>query len=189
MRKSLIAAAIGAATVISSVGVAGSAFASVQPHRGPIAPGRSVTATLVNSTPCTLQLTGGRVAEGSLTQSVPLVIGPYSSGTWKITGANAFGNDAADLAVVFAVTGCAQAGEQEGYAMQNSDAQGLYYTANACAVSPAPGLRNTFTAVVAYHAALTIYLTTANSPAAAPAAVTGLINRPQLGMCGGLPLS
>lgn len=188
MRKGLIAAAIAAATVISSVGVAGSAFASVQPHRGPIAPGRSVTATLVNSTPCTLQLTGGTVAEGSLTQSVPLVIGPYSSGTWKITGANAFGNEAADLAVVFNVTGCAQAGEQEGYAMQNSNAYGLYYTANACAVSPAPGLRNTFTAVVAYHAALTIDLTTANTTAARTA-VTGLMNRPQLGMCGGLPLS
>lgn len=187
MRKGLIAAAIGAATIMS-VGVGGAAFASVQPHRGPIAPGRSVTATLVNSTPCTLQLTGGTVAEGSLTQDVPLVIGPYSSGTWKITGANAFGNADADLAVVFAVTGCAQAGEQEGYAMQNSDAYGLYYTANACAVSSAPGLRNTFTAVAAYHATLTINLTTANTTAAR-AAVTGLINRPQLGTCGGLPLS
>jgi hypothetical protein len=189
MRKGLIAAAIGAATVLS-VSVGGAAFASAQPHRGPIAPGRSVTATLVNSTPCTLQLTGGRVAEGSLTQSVPLVIGPYSSGTWKITGANAFGNESADLAVVFAVTGCAQAGEQEGYAMQNSNAYGLYYTDDACAVSPAAGLRNTFTAVVAYHAALTINLTTsANNAKIANTAVTGQINRPQLGMCGGLPLS
>src|SRR5437016_13148030 len=131
MRKGLVVAAAGAASVMS-LGLGGSAFASAQPHRGPIAPGRSVTATLENSTPCTLQLTGGTVAEGSLTQDVPLLIGPYSSGTWKITGANAFGNADADLAVVFAVTGCAQAGAQEGYAMQNSNAYGLYYTADAC---------------------------------------------------------
>ena len=183
MRKGLIVAAAAAATVMS-VSVGGAAFASAQPHRGPIAPGRSVTATLENSTPCTLQLTGGTVAAGSLTQDVPLVIGPYSSGTWKITGANAFGNADADLAVVFAVTGCAQAGSQEGYAMQNTNANGLYYIANACGVSPAPGLRNTFTAVVAYHATLTIDLTTT-----AGAQISGQTVRPQLGTCGGLPLA
>lgn len=183
MRKRLVILACGAAA--GSVGVfSGSAFAVPQPHLRPGAPGRSVTATLENSTSCTLQLTGGTVAEGHLTQDVPLVIGPHSSGTWKITGFNAFGNPDADLAVVFAVTGCAQAGSQEGYAMQNTDAQGLYYTADACAVSPAPGLLNTFSAVAAYHATLTIDLT---ATGAAP--VTGHGVRPQLGACGGLPLS
>ncbi len=183
MRKSLLLVACGAAVGATGL-LGGTAFASPQPHRGPVAPGRSVTATLENSTSCTLQLTGGTVAEGRLTQDVPLVIGPYSSGTWKITGLNAFGNPDADLAVVFAVIGCAQAGSQEGYAMQNTDAQGLYYTANACAVSPAPGLQNTFTAVAAYHATLTIDLT-----AAGGAPLSGQDIRPQLGACGGLPLS
>ena len=183
MRKSLVLVACAAA--VGATGVfGGTAFASPQPHRGPVAPGRSVTATLENSTSCTLQLTGGTVAQGRLTQDVPLVIGPYSSGTWKITGMNAFGNPDADLAVVFAVTGCAEAGSQEGYAMQNTDAQGLYYTANACAVSPAPGLQNTFTAVVAYHATLNINLTVTGG---APLSGQGI--RPQLGACGGLPLS
>jgi hypothetical protein len=184
MRKSLALTVCGAAAV-GAVGVlGGTAFASPQPHRGPIAPGRSVTATLENSTSCTLQLTGGTVAQGRLTQDVPLVIGPHSSGTWKITGWNAFGNPDADLAVVFAVTGCAQAGSQEGYAMQNTDAQGLYYTANACGVSPAPGLQNTFTAVVAYHVTLNINLTTTGG-----AQMSGQGVRPLLGACGGLPLA
>jgi len=184
MRKSLALVVCGAAAVGAVCGLGGAAFASPQPHRAPVAPGRSVTATLQNSTSCTLQLTGGTVAEGRLTQDVPLTIGPYSSGMWKITGANAFGNADADLAVVFAVSGCAQAGSQEGYAMQNSNAQGLYYTANACGVSPAPGLQNTFTAVVAYHATLNINLTAAGGAKAGGQGV-----RPQLGACGGLPLS
>jgi hypothetical protein len=184
MRKSLVLVVCGAAAV-GAVGVlGGTASASPLPHRAPVAPGRSVTATLQNSTSCTLQLTGGTVAEGHLTQDVPLVIGPHSSGTWKITGANAFGNDAADLAVTFAVTGCAQAGFEEGYAMQNTDAQGLWYMENACAVNPAPGLKNTFTTVAAYHATLNINLT-----ATTGSQVTGQGVRPALGACGGLPLS
>jgi hypothetical protein len=150
----------------------------------PVAPGRSVTATLANNTPCTLQLTGGTVAAGHLTQDVPLTIAPHTAGTWKITGWNAFGNPDADLAVVFAVTNCAQADAQEGYAMQNTDAGGLWYTDNACAVNPAPGLHNTFTATVAYHATLTIDLTVTPGQQAGTAAV-----RPDLGACGGLPLS
>ena len=186
MRKSLIIGAAGAVAAVASVALAGTAFANPQPHRGPVAPGRSVTATLVNTTACTLQLTGGTVAEGHLTQPVPLTIAPHSSGTWKITGWNAFSSDdAADLAVTFAVTGCAQAGSGEGYAMQNSDGYGLYYQDDACAVDPAPGLQNTFTAVPGYHATLTI-----NLAATSGAKVTGQGGvRPQLGACGGLPLS
>jgi hypothetical protein len=187
MRKSLIFGAAGAAgaVAVASVVLAGTAFASPQPHRGPIAPGRSVTATLENLTSCTLQLTGGTVPQGHLTQDVPLTIAPHSAGTWKITGANAFGNDAADVAVVFAVTGCAQAGSEEGYAMQNTDDYGLRYRDDACAVDPAPGLQNTFTAVAAYHATLTIDLT-----ATATGAASGMAHvRPQLGSCGGLPLA
>jgi hypothetical protein len=183
MRKSLIFGAAGATAAVASVALAGTAFANPQPHRGPIAPGRSVTATVVNSTSCTLQLTGGEVPEGRLTQPVPLTIAPHSSGTWKITGWSAFGDDSADLAVVFAVTGCAQAGSQEGYAMQNTDDYGLRYRDDACAVDPAPGLQNTFTAVAAYHATLTIDLTATGGGSG-----TGHV-RPLLGSCHGLPLS
>lgn len=174
----LVAAAVGVSVV--GLGLASGAAAVARP----VAPGRSVTATLENNTSCTLRLTGGTVAAGHLTQDVPLTIAPHTSGTWKITGWNAFGNPDADLAVVFAVTSCAQAGSQEGYAMQNTDAGGLWYTENACAVSPAPGLHNTFTATVAYHAALTIDLTAAGGAGAGKAAV-----HPDLGACGGLPLS
>jgi hypothetical protein len=182
MRKSLLLVACGAAAA-GSVGVlSGAAFASPKPSARPIAPGRSVTATLQNTTSCTLNLTGGTVALGHLTQSVPLVIGPHSSGTWKITGWTAFGDDSADLAVIFDVTGCAQAGSEESYAMQNTDAQGLWYKAEACGVEPAPGLQNTFTAVAAYHATLNIKLTATGAKASAG----GL--RPLLGACGGLPL-
>jgi hypothetical protein len=183
MRKSLLLVACGAAAA-GLVGVlSGAAFASPKPSARPIAPGRSVTATLQNWTSCTLNLSGGTVASGHLTQSVPLVIGPHSSGTWKITGWNAFGDDSADLAVIFDVAGCAQAGSEESYAMQNSDAQGLWYKAEACGVEPAPGLRNAFTAVNAYHATLNIKLT-----AAVGAQLSGGGLRPQLGACGGLPL-
>jgi hypothetical protein len=184
MRRSLLAVAAGVLTVLSSVtsGV-GTALAS-QPESHPVAPGRSVTATLENNTPCTLQLTGGRLAEGHLTQDVPLVIQPYTAGTWKIAGWNAFGAPDADLAVVYAVTNCSLAGAQEGYAMQNSDAGGLYYTDGACAVNPEPGLRSTFTAVAAYHATLTIDLTVAGARRAGKPIV-----HPDLGACGGLPLS
>lgn len=186
MRKILIFGACGAAGAAAAVSVAlaGSAFASPPPHPRPVAPGRSVTATLENTTSCTLQLTGGTVPEGTLTQPVPLTIGPHSSGTWKITGGNAFGpDDAADVAVVFDVTGCAQAGSQEGYAMQNTDAYGLWYKDDACAVDPAPGLQNTFTAVNAYHATLTINLTATGAKSG-----SGRV-RPMLGSCHGLPLS
>ncbi|HEU5356871.1 MAG TPA: hypothetical protein VFU65_20545 [Actinocrinis sp.] len=114
---------------------------------------------------------------------MPLVIGPHSSGTWKITGWTAFGDDSADLAVIFDVVGCAQAGSEESYAMQNTDLQGLLYRANACGVDPAPGLQNTFTAVAAYHATLNIKLTATGGGKANAGGI-----RPQLGACGGLPL-
>jgi hypothetical protein len=186
MFRALRPAAVGAtAALMTAAGGVGAAMAA-QPHHGPTAPGLTIAATLVNNTACTLQLTGGRIAEGHLSQDVPATIGPHSSGTWKIVGWNAFSSADADLAVVFAVTGCAQAGEQEGYAMQNTAANGLYYTDDACAVSPAPGLNNTFSATAGYHALLTIYLNSNNITATRPvlAAVT-----PDLGECGGLPLS
>ena len=183
-RKPLLLAA-GLAGALLAVGTAAGPALAAQPARAPQAPGRSVTATLANNTSCTLVLTGGTVADGNLTQAVPSVIGPFSSGSWKITGLDAFGDDAADLAVVFAVTGCPTTGS-EGYAMQNTDADGLWYTADACATQPIPGLVNTFSGVNAYHATLSIVQTADNpgTQVAKKPAVT-----PELGGCGGLPLS
>ena len=185
MYRALRPAAVGATAALMAVAGGAGAAMAVQPHHGPTAPGLTIAATLVNNTACTLQLTGGRIAEGHLSQDVPATIAPYSSGTWKIVGWNAFSAADADLAVVFAVTGCAQAGEQEGYAMQNSAANGLYYRDNACAVSPAVELYNTFSATAGYHATLTIYLNTNNAIART---ITSKVT-PDLGECGGLPLS
>ncbi|HEV3170416.1 MAG TPA: hypothetical protein VGZ32_08760, partial [Actinocrinis sp.] len=158
-------AAVGATAALMAVaGGAGAALAA-QPDRGPTAPGMTIAATLVNNTACTLQLTGGWILEGHLSQDVPLTIGPHSSGAWKIVGWNAFSNADADLLVVFAATGCAQAGDQEGYGMSNTAANGLNYGDGACAVGPAPGLQNTFSATPGYHATLTITLNATSNAA------------------------
>ncbi len=113
-RRLTVAAAVSTAlfSATSSVGTA----LAVQPNRGPVAPGRSVTTTLYNDTPCTLQLTGGTIVAGHLTQDVPLVIGPHTHAAWKITGLNAFGPARTPISlVIFAVTSCSLAGAQESY--------------------------------------------------------------------------
>jgi hypothetical protein len=178
-------AAVGVTAAFMAVaGGAGAALAA-QPDVGPTAPGMSVLTTLENNTACTLQLTGGWILEGHLSQDVPLTIGPHSSGVWKIVGANAFSNADADLLLVFAATGCAQAGEQEGYGMSNTAARGLQYGDGACAVAPAPGLQNAFSGTPGYHAALTITL---NATSSAMRTVRSVVT-PDLGECRGLPLS
>jgi hypothetical protein len=184
------ALSVGVVVVVGATGLAflPNAWASVvRPQVGPpphrLLPGRSVTTTLNNHTPCRLQLDGGRVGAGHLSQEPPSVIEPGASGTWKVIGWSAFADPDASLALAYTATNCPIAGQQEGYATGNTDANGFYYSDGACAVEPAPRLRNSFTSQNAYHATLTIDLSV--QPIGA---VQGSTMRPQLGACG-LPIS
>ena len=118
-------------------------------------PGLSVTTTLNNHTPCRLQLGGGRIWAGQLSQYPPSVIEPGASGSWKITGFSAYVNPDASLSLFYTAANCAVAGEGEGYFMGNTLADGFTYTAPVCGWST-DKLRHSFTSQNAYNATLTI---------------------------------
>ena len=184
------ALSVGVVVAVGATGLAvlPSAWASVsRPEAGAppyrLWPGRSVTTTLNNHTSCRLQLAGGHIGGGHLSQDPPSVIEPGASGTWKVIGWSAFSDPDATLALAYTATNCPTAGQQEGYATGNTTANGFYYSDGACGVDPAPGLHNSFTAQNAYHATLTIDLS-AQQLRRAPASTM----HPRLGSCG-LPIS
>lgn len=146
----------------------------------PLVPGRSVTATLINHTSCTFKLTGQYpFGSGHITQEPAATIAPNGTSTWKVIGWATTDPDALAIYVYTAQPGCAAAGESRGYQTGNTEAQGMYYRDDACSVEPAPLLRDWFSGEQAYHAVLSIVVTTATgTPNVANAAL-----RPQAGSC------
>ena len=145
----------------------------------PPVPGRSVTATLINHTNCTFKLTGGYLGgDGHITQTPADTIAPGGTTTWKVIGWATTEPDALVVYVYTAQPGCPAAGESRGYLTANTDAQGMYYSDNACSVDPAPQLRDWFSGEQAYHATLSIAVTTPTGTPNAPQAM-----RPQAGQC------
>lgn len=122
-----------------------------------LAPGRSVTTTLNNHTPCQLQLGGGVLLAGHLSQYPPAVIEPGASGTWKVIGWSAFTAPDASVSLFYVAQHCNIAGEGPGYWVGNTAADGFSYHSPACGWG-SDKLREHFTGQNAYHATLTIDL-------------------------------
>jgi hypothetical protein len=169
-RRRLVAGAAAALGLLAVV--AGPASA-----RG-IAPGRSVTATLINHTTCTLKLTASFPdGNGHITQYPAPTVAPGGTSTWKVIGWATTDPDASAVYVYTAQPGCPAAGESRGYLTANTDADGMYYRDDACSVDPAPHLKDWFSGEQAYHATLSIAVTSATgSP--------NVAMRPLAGLCG-----
>lgn len=162
-----VAAALGLLAVVAGP-------ASAAGH----APGRSVTATLINKTNCTFKLTGSfPLGSGHVTQNPAPAVPPGGTSTWKVIGWATTDPDALAIYVYTAQPGCAAAGESRGYATANTDAQGLTYRDDACSVDPAPHLKDWFSGEQAYNATLSIAVTPANGTPSRAAV------RPLAGLC------
>ena len=151
-------------TTVGVAAVLGLTVLAAAPATGrPLVPGRSVTATLTNHTPCTFQLTGTYpFGSGHITQQPAQTIPAGGTSTWKVIGWSAVSDpDALAIYVYTAQPGCRAAGESRGYQTANTDANGLNYSDAACSVNPAPLLHDTFSGAQAYHAVLSIDLTMA----------------------------
>lgn len=143
----------------------------------PPIPGLSVTATLINHTSCTFKLTGSYpFGDGHVTQEPAPTVAPGGTSTWKVIGWATTDPDALVIYVYTAQPGCPAAGESRGYLTANTAAQGMYYRDDACSVDPAPLLRDWFSGEQAYHATLSIAVTTATG-------TPDRSMRPQAGQC------
>jgi hypothetical protein len=167
-------------TVGTTVGVAAvlglMALATTPATARPLVPGRSVTATLTNHTPCTFQLTGQYpFGSGHVTQQPAQTIPPGGTSRWKVIGWSAASDpNALAIYVYTAQPGCQAAGESRGYLTANTDENGMSYRDDECSVNPAPLLRDTFSGDQAYHAVLSIDLTMATAK---------IVARPLAGSC------